>query len=95
MGDEADDILRSFTLSAEDRRKYAPVKNQFDVHFVKRRNVMYERATFNQRKQEEGEPVDALHHGTLCSSRTLAMGSYMTKWSEIVLSSVYSIFNSP
>ena len=34
------------------------VKSKFDSHFVKRRNVIYERAKFNQRKQEEGENVD-------------------------------------
>ena len=59
MGDEADDILRSFTLTEENMRKYAPVKEQFDKHFVKRKNVIFERAKFNMRKQEEGEPVDA------------------------------------
>ena len=31
----------------------------FDSHFVKRRNVIYEHAKFNQRRQEPGEPVDA------------------------------------
>ncbi len=44
MGDEADDILRSFTLSEGDKKKYAPVKEQFDKHFIKRRNVIFERA---------------------------------------------------
>ena len=51
MGDEADDILRSFTLTEENMRKYAPVKEQFDKHFVKRNNVIFERAKFNMRKQ--------------------------------------------
>ena len=59
MGDEADDILRSFALSEEDKKEYDSVKAQFDAHFVKRRNVIFERARFNLRKQEEGEPVDA------------------------------------
>jgi hypothetical protein len=59
MGDEADDILRSFTLSEEDRKNYATVKAKFDSHFVQRRNVIFERAKFNRRKQEEGESVDA------------------------------------
>ena len=59
MGDEADDILRSFALSEEDKKKYDSVKAQFDAHFVKQRNVIFERARFNLRKQEEGEPVDA------------------------------------
>ena len=59
MGDDADDILRSFRLSDEDSKKYDVVKEKFDSHFVKRRNVIYERAKFNLRKQEEGEPVDS------------------------------------
>ena len=35
------------------------MKAKFDGHFVKRRNVIYERARFNQRVQEPGESVDA------------------------------------
>ena len=59
MGDEADDILRSFGFSTDDGKKYDVVKAKFDGHFVKRRNVIYERAQFNQRIQEHGESVDA------------------------------------
>ena len=59
MGDEADDILRSFRLSEEDAKKYDVVKAKFDGHFVKRRNVIYERAKFNQRCQEPSESVDS------------------------------------
>ena len=58
MGDEADDILRSFKLSVEDAKKCDTVKAKFDRHFIKRRNVIYERARFNQRRQEPGESVD-------------------------------------
>ena len=58
MGDEADDILRSFKLSVEDAKKYDTVKAKFDRHFIKRQNVIYERARFNQRRQEPGESVD-------------------------------------
>ncbi len=59
MGDQADDILRSFGLSEEDAKKYKPVVDKFEAHFVKKRNVIYERARFNMRRQEEGEPVDS------------------------------------
>lgn len=31
---------------------------KFKGHFVKRRNVIFKRAKFNNRKQEPGEPVD-------------------------------------
>ena len=58
MGDEADNILRSFKLSVEDAKKYDTVKVKFDQHFIKRRNVIYEWARFNQRRQEPGESVD-------------------------------------
>ena len=58
MGDEADDILRSFGLSADDAKIYDVVKGEFDSHFIKRRNVIYEQARFNQRRQEAGESVD-------------------------------------
>ena len=34
MGDEADDILRAFTLSEEDRKSYAIIKAKFDNYFV-------------------------------------------------------------
>ncbi|XP_020610156.1 uncharacterized protein LOC110048720 [Orbicella faveolata] len=65
MGDQADDILNSFQLSATQLKQYHTVKTKFDEHFVVRRNVIFEQAKFNQRRQEEGETVDtfitALH----------------------------------
>ena len=59
MGDQADDILRSFALSEEERTQYSTVIAKFEAHFVKRRNVIYKRARFNNRRQEEGESVDS------------------------------------
>ena len=59
MGDKPDDILRSFKLSADDSKKYSVVKEKFEGHFVKRRNVIFERAKFNSCKQDAGESVDA------------------------------------
>ena len=65
MGDQADDILNFFKPSTTQLKQYHTVKTMFDEHFVVRRNVMFERAKFNQRHQEEGETVDtfitALH----------------------------------
>ena len=58
MGDEADDILSSLGLS-DDKKSYETVKTKLEGHFVKRKNVIYERAKFNQRKQEQGESVDS------------------------------------
>ena len=58
MGDEAEDILSSFRLTEEQGKKYDTVVEKFDSYFVKRRNITFERAKFNRRRQEEGEPVD-------------------------------------
>ena len=59
MEDTADDLLLSFDLSEADRKKYKPVKDKFDSHFVIKKNIIYERAKFNMRSQKEGEPVDS------------------------------------
>ena len=59
MGSKADDIFQSFGLSTENAKKYDVVKKKFDDHFVKRRNVIFERAKFNSRKQEDGESVES------------------------------------
>ena len=54
MGEKIDDIFHSFDLSYEDKKMYKTVKNKFDSYFVKRKNIIYECAMFNRRKQEEG-----------------------------------------
>ena len=59
MGDETDDILSSLGLSEDDKKSYDTVKTKLNGHFVKRKNLIYERARFNQRMQEEGESVDS------------------------------------
>ena len=58
LGEKSEDILASFRLSAEDSGKYDVVKKKFDDYFVIRKNVIFERAKFNCRGQEEGETVD-------------------------------------
>ena len=58
MGREADDIFKSFNLTNDQQKQYDGVKKKFQDHFVIRRNVIFERAKFNMRKQEEGESVD-------------------------------------
>ncbi len=57
-GPEADDIFASFELNDENKKKYAKVKEKFDNHFIVRRNVIFERAKFNKRKQEDSENVE-------------------------------------
>lgn len=59
-------VRRSFKLSEEDQKKYKVVKEKFDSDFVRKHNVIYERAKFNM---EEGEPAEAFVtdlYGALC-----------------------------
>ena len=66
MGDEADGIFKSFTFPKGEERKYGKVKDKLDQHFIIKRNVIFERAKFNIRKQEPGEPVDAFITDLYC-----------------------------
>ena len=74
MGDEADDILSSFHLPLEDKVKYDIVKEKFEGYFVKRRNVIFERAKFNQRRQEPGKPVDSFITSLHCLAEHCGYG---------------------
>ncbi|HSF90705.1 MAG TPA: hypothetical protein VLA51_00725, partial [Paracoccaceae bacterium] len=53
------DIFDSFKLSAVETEAYDTVMARFDNHFVIRRNVIFERAQFNMRKQALGETSEA------------------------------------
>ncbi|UYV62643.1 hypothetical protein LAZ67_2001393 [Cordylochernes scorpioides] len=59
MGDRADDIFRTFKFEKEEMAtKIDSVLKAFDSHFCVRKNIIYERAKFNSRIQEDREPVD-------------------------------------
>ena len=63
MGDRSEVILKSFALSEEDAKKYSVVIGKFNNHFGKRHNIIYDRAKFNCRSQQEGESVeDFIYH---------------------------------
>ena len=57
MGEEAEDILESFRLSDDEQKSYETVRTKFESYFVKKRNIVFDRISFFQRRQEEGEPV--------------------------------------
>ena len=59
MGSEADDILDSLNLSAEQKQVYDTVTGKLKDYFVPKRNIIFERVQFNQRVQREGESVDS------------------------------------
>lgn len=48
MGTEADNIFQSCTLTEEQKKSYNTVKEKFNNHLVKRRNIIFERAMFKQ-----------------------------------------------
>lgn len=58
MGSEAEDILVSLQLSDEEAKDYDKLKSSFEKHFIPRRNVIFERARFNQRSQMEHEAIE-------------------------------------
>ncbi|KAL3970397.1 type I keratin, acidic [Sarotherodon galilaeus] len=58
MGDEAEDVITSLNLTKEEPSEYHTLKDKLEAHFIVRRNVIFERAKFNQRQQEAGETTD-------------------------------------
>ena len=58
MGSDSESIMNSFTLSADDRKKYDEVKKAFDKYFSPRKYVIFERARFFRRDQMPGETVE-------------------------------------
>ncbi|XP_067931837.1 uncharacterized protein [Watersipora subatra] len=58
MGNDSESIMNSFTLNADDRKKYDKVKEAFDKYFSPRKYVIFERAKFFRRDQMPGETVE-------------------------------------
>ena len=58
MGDESDAILDSMKVTEDERGDYTVVLRKFDDFFKVRRNVIFERARFNLRSQQEGESAE-------------------------------------
>ncbi|RVE55527.1 hypothetical protein OJAV_G00235410 [Oryzias javanicus] len=75
MGEEAEDIWVSLRLSPEEEADFHTVKTRLDAHFVARRNIIFERAKFNQRQQEMGETVDSFHTALQCLAEHCGYGA--------------------
>ena len=69
MGEKSEDIMSTFDLSEANKKKFDQVKAKFENHFIKRRNMIFERAKFNTRKQEAGESVDAFIMDLYCLAK--------------------------
>lgn len=61
MGSRTEDIVSSFLFAdPEDEKLYEVAKTKFDNHFVAKKNVIYERARFDQRVQGPDETLRIL-----------------------------------
>lgn len=45
-------------ISDDDKKKYDSALTKFNAHFKVQKNIIFERACFNQRKQESGESAE-------------------------------------
>ena len=58
LGEEAEEVLDTTCISEDDKTKYKKVVKEFDKYFKVKKNVIYERARFNQRNQLPDKPAD-------------------------------------
>ncbi|UYV79648.1 K02A2.6-like, partial [Cordylochernes scorpioides] len=58
LGEKAEDALISFNLTEIEINNYETVVKKFEEHFIGKRNVIFERAQFNRRYQQDGEAVE-------------------------------------
>ena len=59
MGDRAEDIFNISKLSETDAGKFNTMLNKYDNYFTIKKNVIFERAQFNLRKQQPGETASS------------------------------------
>lgn len=57
MGPKAETIIDSFNMSDDDLKVYSVVVERFSKYFSKKTNIIYERAKFNNRYQNDNESV--------------------------------------
>ena len=58
MGEESEALLDSMNITDKEKQDYAVVLVKFNDFFKVRRNIIFERACFNRRSQQEGEMAD-------------------------------------
>ena len=58
LGEQAEAVLTSTNTSAEDRKVYDTVITKLNGFFKVRKNVIFERARFNRRNQQQGESAE-------------------------------------
>ena len=58
LGEQAEDIFASFNFSKADAKKFDVVIKSFNQFFIVKKNVIFERAQFNRRKQAPSETAN-------------------------------------
>ena len=58
LGEEAENVLSSTNITEDERKAYDSVIAKFNAFFKVRKNVIFERARFNRRDQQKGEPAE-------------------------------------
>jgi len=58
MGEDAEEVLATTNITAEQKKVYTEVVQKFDEYFKVRKNLVYERASFNLAHQLAEEPVE-------------------------------------
>ena len=74
MGEAANDIMVSLGLTADDAKQHQLVKNRFESLFIVKRNIIFERAKFNLRSQQEGESVETFITDLHCLAKHCGFG---------------------
>ena len=75
MEDQAEDILRSFSLTEDQRGKYDVVKEKLEKHFLKCRNVIFEHAKSNCCVRGRDETCDSFITSLYCLAEHCSYGS--------------------
>ena len=58
LGEEAENVLSSIKVTAEERGSYVAVLKKLNDFFKVRKNIIFERARFNRWAQRNGESVE-------------------------------------
>ena len=90
MGEEAEDILKSFRLSDTEQKLYKTVRGKFELFFVKKRTI-FDWISFFQRSQEEGEPVASFVNDIYALAKYCNRGSLHDEmFKDILVASIHN-----
>jgi hypothetical protein len=66
-------------------KSYETVRNKFENHFIAKRNVIFERAKFNVRIQDENEPVVSFITDLHCLAKYCEFGILKGPYSNFLV----------